>query len=284
MWAHLLAARVSGAIGVLVVAARGILDILEISLDMVKVIQGLEGGLLVPENVALDEPRQPGAGLVPPEATQGHGKDVVEFFERALLGLRHEEEDHDQGAHVEARVEAECARRGQGRQHAREGDGQNSGPEEARRHGPAHADFSVRQGEDFGRVRERHGSLAGGVEGREDVDEQGDEGEVGGVFFGDVETESAGEQRPSHLGEGEQQERPTAKGVDSEERRPGKHEVNQTESERGQKGFLLRSTSGSEDSGGVEGLKKWLVSDELTSGTRDRDSIQLTIMLIPHIC
>jgi hypothetical protein len=36
------------------------------------------------------------------------GKDVIKFFESALLGLGNPEEDHNEGYYVEAGIEAEC--------------------------------------------------------------------------------------------------------------------------------------------------------------------------------
>lgn len=44
---------------------------------------------LLTEEVALDPPRQDSAGLVLHVGASGYGKDVVEFFERALFGLGH---------------------------------------------------------------------------------------------------------------------------------------------------------------------------------------------------
>jgi len=105
----------------------------------------------------------------------GDGEDVVEFLEGALLGLGDEEEDEHEGGEVEAGVEGEGADGVEGAQDAGEGDGEDGGPEEAGGHGPGHADFAVGEREDFGRVGEGDGALAGGVEGREEEDEEGDE-------------------------------------------------------------------------------------------------------------
>ena len=63
-------------------------------------------------------------------------------------------------------------------------------------------------------IRKRNGSLAGGIEGGEEVDEEGDEAEVGGAGAGDQVAETGGEERPGHLREGEEEEGPAAVGVD----------------------------------------------------------------------
>lgn len=120
---------------------------------------------LAPEDVGLDPPRQHLAGLVGHELACRDGEDVVELLERALLGLGHEEEDHDEGDEVEAGVEAEGAGGRHGGQHTWEGDGKDGGPEEASSDGPGHADFAVGEGEDFGGVGEGDGAFARGVEG-----------------------------------------------------------------------------------------------------------------------
>lgn len=156
------------------------------------------------------------------------GKDIVEFLEGPLLGFRHPEEDHDEGGDVEESVEAEGALRLKGRQHLREGDGQGRGPEQTGRHRPTHADLTVRQGEYLGRIRERYGTFAGRVERREDEDEKGDESEVSTTVFGDPEAEAGSEERPCHIGEGEEQERPASVGVNGPHRGPSKNEIHET--------------------------------------------------------
>lgn len=82
-------------------------------------------------------------------------------YQSALLGLRKPEEDHDEGDNIETCVEAESTNRMHCHQHGRECDGKNSGPEQAGGHGPGHADFTVTEGEDLRRVRERNRALAG---------------------------------------------------------------------------------------------------------------------------
>lgn len=53
-------------------------------------------------------------------AAGGNGEDVVELFKGALLGLRQEEKDEQEGDNVEAGVEAEGALRLESLQDARE--------------------------------------------------------------------------------------------------------------------------------------------------------------------
>lgn len=76
--------------------------------QVLEVVQRLELGVAAEQDVALDPPGQEGADLVLDEGARGHRKDPVELLERALLCLRHEEEDHEEGDHVEAGVETEC--------------------------------------------------------------------------------------------------------------------------------------------------------------------------------
>lgn len=104
-----------------------------------------------------------------------HRKHVIQLLERALLGLGHPEEDHDQRGQVQGSVEAERADGVEGAEQAREGDAEHGGPEEARGDGPGHADFAVREREDLCAVSEGHGTLTGRVEGCEEEDEERDE-------------------------------------------------------------------------------------------------------------
>ena len=76
-------------------------------------IQRLQLGVALPKHPALEPPRQRNSSLVLGKLADGHGKDVVELLEGALLGLRHPKEDHDEGHGVEAGVEAKGADRAQ---------------------------------------------------------------------------------------------------------------------------------------------------------------------------
>ena len=146
---------------------------------VVEVVQRLEHVAAVPQHVALDPVRDGLGELVLDEAARGHGEDVVELLERALLGLRHEQEDHDEGQHVEAGVEAEDADGVHDVKHLGQADGEHGRVEEAGGHGPGHADLAVRQREDLGRIGEGNGALARRVKCGEDVDEERNAAKLG---------------------------------------------------------------------------------------------------------
>jgi hypothetical protein len=65
------------------------------------------GGVLLEENMALDEVGQPGTGLVCEELPCGHREDLIDFLQSELLGLADKAEDHAPGDQVECGVEAE---------------------------------------------------------------------------------------------------------------------------------------------------------------------------------
>ena len=141
----------------------------------IEMVQRLQLGALVAQHIALEPPGRRLGDLVTHMLACRDRKDIIQLLEGALLGLGHEEEDQHESRDVEARVEGESAHGVERAENTRERDGEHGGPEEAGGHGPGHADFAVGQGEDFGGVGEGHGTLAGGVEGREEVDEEGDE-------------------------------------------------------------------------------------------------------------
>jgi hypothetical protein len=95
----------------------------------------------------------------------------------------------------------------------------------------------VAQREHLRRVRERHGALAGGVERGEEEDEHGDEAEVRLAPLRDVERETRGEERPRHVGEGEEEEGAPPVGVDGADRgegeAAGRGEVSESKTETG---------------------------------------------------
>ena len=183
----------------------------------------------------------------------GHGEDVVEFLEGALLGFGQEEEDEHERGEVEAGVEAKGADRVQGEQQAGEGDAERRGPEEAGGDGPAHADLAVGQGEDLGRVRVGHGAFAGRVEGGEEVDEQRDQAEVRATVLRDDEAEPRGQQGPGHLREGKEEQRAPAPRVDGPHGWPGKDEVDQAEPPAGEESLQVVGPGLEEDGRAVEG-------------------------------
>lgn len=77
-------------------------------------------------------PEPPGELLRPLELgvrARRHAEDVVQLFQRALLGFVQEEEDEEEGDDVEAGVEAEDAGGREGGEHAGEGYGEDGAPE-----------------------------------------------------------------------------------------------------------------------------------------------------------
>ena len=153
----------------------------------IEMVERLQLGALVAQHIALEPPGRRLGDLVSRMLARRDREHVVQLLEGALLGLGHEEEDQHEGGDVQTGVEGEGADRVEGTQDAREGDGEHGGPEEAGGHGPGHADLAVGQGEDFGGIGEGHGTLAGGVEGREEVDEEGDESQMRVRLLGDDE-------------------------------------------------------------------------------------------------
>lgn len=104
----------------------------------------------------------------------------------------------------DVRVEAKCTSWGECGQQLRERYGEDRGPEECGRDGPAHSDFSVRQWKDLGRIGERDRTLTRRVESREQEYEEGNQAEMGWVVLWDIEAEAAGKKSPRHLWEREQ--------------------------------------------------------------------------------
>jgi hypothetical protein len=219
--------------------------------NMVKMIQRLERHIPA-QDVPIEPVRQRRADLVAHVPTRRHGKDVIQLFERALLGLGHPQEYHHQRRHVEPSVEPEGARRSHGREHARERDGQHGRPAETGGHGPGHADLAVRQREDFGGVGEGHGAFARRVKGREEVDEQRDAGELFGGVVGQQEAQAGREQGPGHVGEGEEEQRAAAVGVNGKDCGERKREVHQTKPPGCPVGGLGGGARVGEDGGRVE--------------------------------
>lgn len=113
-------------------------------------------------------------------------------------------------------------------------DTQDSSPEKAGSDGPTHADFAVGEREDLSAVGERDGTLTGAVESGEDIDEHSHSGEMSDVLDGNKTAETCGEQTPSHVREGEEEERAAAEGVDSPDGGPGEDEVYEAETEGGE--------------------------------------------------
>lgn len=104
-----------------------------------------------------------------------YSEDVIKLFKRSLLGFRHEEEDHDEGHCVETSVEAKGTDDFQASDQERERDAEESGEPQASGDSETHTKLTVRQGEHFGGVGERHRTLTGRVEGGKQVHEEGDQ-------------------------------------------------------------------------------------------------------------
>lgn len=116
-----------------------------------------------------------------------------------MFRLWHPEEDHDEGYHVEASVQAEGANDTQGGEDGRERHRQDGSPEQTSGDRPCHADLSMGKWKDLGRVGKRNGSFAGRVKGAKDIHEQGDETKMGRSGAGDERAQAGGEKGPGHL-------------------------------------------------------------------------------------
>ena len=73
----------------------------------IKGVKRWAGGVLVAEYVALEPPWGDCEALVSHVRSSRHRKNIVEFFQSALLGLRHKQEDHEECRDVECGIEAE---------------------------------------------------------------------------------------------------------------------------------------------------------------------------------
>lgn len=240
-------------LGRAVVAAHAQLPLRAHGNRIFKLIQLRTLRALSKQHIALNPPGRDGKELIAHVRACRHREDIIQLLERALLRLGHPQEDHHQRAHVQAGVEAKRARRPEHTQQPREGDGEHGGPAETGGDGPGHADFAVREGEDFGGVGEGDGAFAGGVKGREEEDEERDHAEVGLAAGRDEEAETGGEEGPGHVGKGEEQESAAAPGVNRPDSRPGKDEIHQTETPGGEQSAYVACACLYEDGGRVEG-------------------------------
>jgi len=168
------------------------------------------------------------------------------------VGPTYKQEDHEERAHVQSGIEAEGTYRVECGKQSWKRDREDSRPEQASGDRETHSDFSVRQREDFGTVRERHRAFAGRVEGGEQEHEERNEPQTRVVALRDVETETGTEKRPCHLGEREEQQSPPSVRVDGEDGGPREDEVHQAETQRSHQGLLCGRTGLAEDGGGVE--------------------------------
>ena len=131
---------------------------------VIDLVQRRQLSTLLEKDPALEPPRKSLRSLILDEFTSWNRKDVVEFFQGTLFRLWNEQEDHAERNDVETtngnvnkpdhnadccwdrnlRVEAKGTRLAKLLENGREGDGEYRGPEEAGRHGPTHAHFTVR--------------------------------------------------------------------------------------------------------------------------------------------
>jgi hypothetical protein len=173
-----------------------------------------------PDDVSLKPPWSSFRSLELHVRSGGHGKHIIEFFERSLLekcqhmvtiilaaltyfGFGKPEPDHEECNSVQSSVESEGTLRFHGLEHSRKSKGEDGCPEVVRRHSPGHADFSVRKWEHLCGVGERHRAFARRVKYVEKVDEESDQPKVRVAALGNPETKSRRQQGPAHVWEGE---------------------------------------------------------------------------------
>lgn len=69
---------------------------------LVEVVQRFECRVFATQNVSFDEEGQRFIELIARMFADGHAEDIVEFLQRALLGLGDKEENHDERSDVAA--------------------------------------------------------------------------------------------------------------------------------------------------------------------------------------
>jgi hypothetical protein len=156
----------------------------------------------------------------------------------------------------------------------------------------------VGERENLGRVGERNGPFTWRVKGSKQEDKEGNEADVSGARFRDVETESGSQEGPGHLGESEQKKGSSSIGIDGPDGRPGEtdrirkfrrnegifsdiHVVHETETERSKQSLKGCSTSLDENRRRIEG-NNINCSRSRVSALYKADSDR--IYLLPHIC
>lgn len=254
---------------------------------VVVIVKGVEFGancILALEDVSPDPPWKHLGKLVFGVCTGGHRKDVVQLLQRALFGLREEEEDHDKGEEVKPRIEAKCALRLESPKHIRERERQDGCPKVVGRDGPSHSDFTVRERKYLCRVGERDWALTGRIERVEEVDEEGYQPEMCFAALRYPETEAGCKKGPAHLWEGEYQQAASSEGIDRPDSWPSEEEVDKPKTKCRQKRFNVAGTGLGKDGGGIEChdincVKKKKKRLALPFSPADRDCD-----LLPHIC
>lgn len=112
---------------------------LRFALDVIESVKRLQLRAFVHCHPALEEVRERLGDVIFSMLTRRHGENIVELLERALLGLGYEEEDHDEGRHVQEGVETEGPRRGHCSHHAGPGERQDRRPKETSGDSPCHS-------------------------------------------------------------------------------------------------------------------------------------------------
>ena len=107
---------------------------------------------LLAEDVALNGIRKPDPELVAEELAGWDGEDLVQFFERELLSLAHETEDHEPGDQVEAGVETEGTGGRHDGPHTGKGEGEDTSEGVVDADSPGHTLLTLDGGEDFSGV------------------------------------------------------------------------------------------------------------------------------------
>lgn len=195
-------------------------------------IQDLGLDLTQAEDVALEEVRdlaQPPRGV----DAGGHGEDLVELLQGPAFRLGHQHQDQPPADDVPRAVPREAALRGERVLQRRPRDGQQEVEEPRRGRRERHAVRPHVQRVRLGRVGERHGALAGGVEDAEEEDAQRDAAQARRVVrLRDPEAEAREEHRQRHQRERRQQEIAPAEGVDRVDGRDREEPVDQAEAQR----------------------------------------------------
>lgn len=117
-------------------------------------------GNLLPQDMALDEVRQPHSGFVLQVLRRRDGEDLVQLFQGQLLGLADEAEDHDPRNEIKASIETESTDSSHDGGHAGEGETKNTGERVVDADSPSHALLTLDGGENLGGVLESHGAFA----------------------------------------------------------------------------------------------------------------------------
>lgn len=125
----------------------------------------------------VEELREP----VSSECSRGNAEHGVQLLEGLLLSLRDEEQHQEEADDVPTAIPPKGARRRKGRLKRRPGDGKEEVEEPRRGRRQRHADGPDVQRVCLGRVSERYWSLARGIDHAEEIDTQGDAGDLGGV-------------------------------------------------------------------------------------------------------